>query len=662
VPRTITTGVSRRHGPLVEELGFSSRFVSGQLQPTPAVAKVPPRPYGELGGAPADRIVELTKECWDGDPLTIRRRGRAARAALSYLSGFNGDTWQQRWDASPLGCGEAGYHDLEAANPAGSSVSLGFRSLFCLRVVQPSLLAFRRSGFLAYAPYFIQAQHDPLLDTFAEHLSAQQVALLHRQAALLDISCLLTVQGVALADVTPAALLAFSHETRRVRAALLPGSHVANQFVGQLAWNVLHHMGHFPAATPTTMRAAMHRGQLTVEELVDRYPITNQAVRQLLIDYLHRRAADTDYASLSGVVRFLAHHFWEKLEALSPGQADLRIAPEVYSAWRETIGVRSDGKPRGNRDDIVIAVRSFYYDLHTWAADEPQRWGRWVAPCPVPPGELRGLGKRRRRINERSADRTRQRQPLLPILVRYVEDRYDHNRALLERARHAAIDEPFVLAGRTYRRVVTAAVLKKNRDRPHEAPVRVLEEATGRVVRVEHDEDDAFWDWACIETLRHSGVRIEELCELTHLSVRQYQRANGEVIALLVIAPSKTDRERVIPMSAELFHVIASVIRRHTHDGVTVPLLSRFDPHDKVWSAPMPFLFQRRRGTGRSVIAPQTVLQRLKRLCAELASQHPAFATTPFTPHDFRRIFATELVNSGLPIHIGAALLGHLNV
>lgn len=33
-----------------------------------------------------------------------------------------------------------------------------------------------------------------------------------------------------------------------------------------------------------------------------------------------------------------------------------------------------------------------------------------------------------------------------------------------------------------------------------------------------------------------------------------------------------------------------------------------------------------------------------------------------FTPHDFRRIFITELVNSGLPIHIGAALLGHLSL
>ena len=33
-----------------------------------------------------------------------------------------------------------------------------------------------------------------------------------------------------------------------------------------------------------------------------------------------------------------------------------------------------------------------------------------------------------------------------------------------------------------------------------------------------------------------------------------------------------------------------------------------------------------------------------------------------FTPNDFRRIFATEAVNNGLPIHIGAALLGHSNL
>src|SRR5437773_8268286 len=88
-------------------------------------------------------------------------------------------------------------------------------------------------------------------------------------------------------------------------------------------------------------------------------------------------------------------------------------------------------------------------------------------------------------------------------------------------------------------------------------------------------------------------VRVEELLELTHLSIRQYRRPNGEVVALLVIAPSKTDRERVIPMSAELLAVIAAVIRRHTAGGRTIPVVGRYDPHERETLPPLPYLFQR---------------------------------------------------------------------
>ena len=56
------------------------------------------------------------------------------------------------------------------------------------------------------------------------------------------------------------------------------------------------------------------------------------------------------------------------------------------------------------------------------------------------------------------------------------------------------------------------------------------------------------------------------------------------------------------------------------------------------------------------------VLHMLRRLCDELAQGRPEFAQARFAPHDFRRLFATDLVNSGLPIHIGAALLGHLDL
>ncbi|MFD5242875.1 hypothetical protein [Streptomyces tendae] len=298
--------------------------------------------------------------------------------------------------------------------------------------------------------------------------------------------CLLTVQGIAFADLTPAALLHHAHTSREAKAVLRPGKKDAKVFAGRAAWNVLHAMGHFPASTPATMRQALHRGQLTLKELVDRHPIRNQRVRQLLLDYFHRRKADTDYASLVNLVRHVTHHFWTGIEAINPEQADLNIPADLYSTWRRQISIRHDGKPRIGVDTIVIAVRSFYYDLHTWAADEPERWADWVAPCPVPPSELRGLAKRRRRINERSADRTRLRQPLLPLLVQHVEERYDRARVLLEHATAAVIDTSFTYDGRTYRRVLTAEDRTRARG-GHRTPVRVRDN-TGQLIHIEAEE------------------------------------------------------------------------------------------------------------------------------------------------------------------------------
>lgn len=657
-----TTGVSRRHGPVVEGLTFPSRFVGGPMEPQPAVASVPPRPYGDLSAASISHIARLAVDVWDDAAQVTRyQRGQATRWVLEYLTGFAGDTWQERWDASPLGQGLVEANSLGSRRTTGVAVTPGVRALWCLRVIRPSQIVFRINHLHNFATMFVTAQDDPLLDRYAEHVAAMQLRLTHQREALFDLCNLLAVQDVALADVTPPAVLHFAHENRQARCTIQPGNKVANRLIGHSMWNALHTAEHFPPSTPVTMRAALLRGQRTIEELVDRYPIRNQAVRGLLIDYLHRRRADTDYATVKHLVLALVHHFWEKIERLNPDQADLRIDVGLYATWRETIKLKDNGKPRAGQDGIIITVRSFYYDVHTWAAEEPERWATWVAPCPVPPGELHGLGTRRRRINERSADRTRQRQPLLPLLVRHVEQRYDQARLLLARADKAMDDEVFTHNGTTYRRVITEPDRKLIRH-GDPVPTRVRNEDSGQLIHIGTAEEAAFWDWASVETLRLSGVRIEEMCELTHLSIRQYQRGSGEVIALLVVAPSKTDRERVIPMSAELFHVIASVVRRHARHGRPIPLVSRYDNHDKVWSAPMPFLFQRQNGATPAVFSTATIQQMLNRRCLALAEIHPAFRELKFTPHDFRRIFATELVNSGLPIHIGAALLGHLNI
>ena len=71
--------------------------------------------------------------------------------------------------------------------------------------------------------------------------------------------------------------------------------------------------------------------------------------------------------------------------------------------------------------------------------------------------------------------------------------------------------------------------------------------ATGRRRDLTLEEDHAFWAWAVIEVLRATGIRVEELLELTHHSLVQYRLPDtGELVPLLQIAPSKTDAERLL--------------------------------------------------------------------------------------------------------------------
>jgi hypothetical protein len=66
---------------------------------------------------------------------------------------------------------------------------------------------------------------------------------------------------------------------------------------------------------------------------------------------------------------------------------------------------------------------------------------------------------------------------------------------------------------------------------------------------VERCEREAFWDWAVLELLVQSGLRIEEACELTTLDVLKRQLPDGRVYYLLhvkavEVRPSAGDPDR----------------------------------------------------------------------------------------------------------------------
>jgi hypothetical protein len=183
--------------------------------------------------------------------------------------------------------------------------------------------------------------------------------------------------------------------------------------------------------------------------------------------------------------------------------------------------------------------------------------------------------------------------------------------------------------------------------------------STGVRLNLTQLEDQAFWPWAIIETLRHTGVRIEELLEVTHLALVSYTLPDtGEVVPLLQIVPSKTATERLLLISPELASVLATIVTRVRDHAGRVPLVSRYDPHERITGPPLPHLFQRSLGWRRESISTTTAQRFLNDTLAAPASPTPPDCRCD-TPHTTSaELFATEAVTGGLPVHIAAKILG----
>ena len=639
----------------------ASRFELDALDAAPAEpAALADFRYGDLSGVSVSELVAPATEGFGSQNRTQRgKRRRGTTKLLKYLYRFDGSTWQQRWNSSGLDSAGTSVTSLGSTKDEGYELSWGVQALFALRVIRPSLRAFRAQKFYDYANYFAACAADPALTKLFDACDDADTHPRFRHRAKYDIACALTTQGIQVSALTWQAFLYYSLETRKLENQAASVHRHRGHFVGLLAWDVMAASGHFPPGTPSSLRKALYTGQLSAEQLVDRYDIQNFGIRQLLIEYLIARQGDTDYTTRVNLAGALAGRFWSQIEELSPGHPDLNIPDALYEQWRETIRHRAGGERRMDLHSILLPVRAFYMDIQRWALEEPARWAVWAARCPIPQSDLRDFATRRRRIKERMDDRTRQLQPLLPRLVALAEERKEFFGGLLAAAAACELGESFVFRGKEYRRADSRTDRLNSRQRAR--TVRVVDDITGDVIDAVAEEDSAFWAWAYVEVLRQTGIRVEELVELSHTSIRQYPRSNGEVVALLVIAPSKSDRERVLPMSADLFHVIATIIRRQTANG-SIPVIPRYDAAERAWTEPLPFLFQRQVGAVRRVVSTGSVNNALKSASQRLVAAMPAAERIHFTAHDFRRLFATDVVNNGLPIHIGAALLGHLNI
>lgn len=627
--------------------------------PTPILAR--PSVWPETARSRSEVLAALD-ELDGGVPVKERRRRRAAVGLLlDWLQTFPGGSWQQRWQVCGADAAGSDWADLvdvdglQTGPDRRAQLTGAVGRLIVLGALRPSyawLYALRSASVLER----FRARHDP--DGFAalDALFAEEGTRLtpaDRRLAFCQLTRILIHNGGRLADVT----LADCVEAYRAQAGYSQRQHSY--------WYVLLlRAGILPPGSPPSIWAASRRGQLTVEELVDGYDVECRPVRDLLIDYLHERQPGMDYASLRQLATKLVLLFWRDLELHEPGIDSLQLSQQMVRGWKSRLGEIRYGNHRigERREDphaILMAVRAFYADLTHWALEEPARWGRWVAPNPVSANDLRGMGKQRTRATARMHQRTRTQASGLPALVDAAETGRRTAAALLQAASAVAPGETFDLDGVPRRRSTIATGQRAASTR--RPGVVYLDDPDGGPRRnLTLAEDNAFWTWAIVEVLRHTGMRIEEMLELTHRAFVAYTVPDtGEVVPLLQVVPSKTDRERLLVVSPELADVLATVIARVRAGHQQIPLVSRYDHMERVHSRALPFLFQRWWGTSPHCLTHHYVRVLLDRLVTAAGLTAPDGTPLRFSPHDFRRLFATEAVAAGLPIHIAAKILGH---
>src|SRR5207253_4147234 len=107
----------------------------------------------------------------------------------------------------------------------------------------------------------------------------------------------------------------------------------------------------------------------------------------------------------------------------------------------------------------LTPVRALYLDLSQWAIEDPGRWAQWAAPCPVGQEEI-SQRKFQRHRKARMDARTRERLPVLPVLVRTVDERRKNAAELLQAARQTPPGQTFTVAGQTLTRSTTKTAEK----------------------------------------------------------------------------------------------------------------------------------------------------------------------------------------------------------
>lgn len=447
---------------------------------SPAETTVPTRAWAPARAVPPSwpATVQNRQAAWE--LLSARRfetdaadghhrtsHGTGLGLLLDWLADQPGNSWQERWLASGIEADRPWrrgpvvwlHHHGQTSRWVEDAFFRALRLAIGVDLFRPSLTWLTRAEF----------RHGSLTNVMARHRDPDGFARLHQLAAASpDVapaavtrtgyraSLVLAAKGGVLSDITIGDVEEFFSIEAAARGTSVGATH--------LFYSVLHTMGVFGDRAPASLRELRTSGQQSPGELIDRYQLACRPVRDVLVDYLKERQPALDYTSLQRLADYLGRIFWADLERHHPGIDSLHLTAEIADAWKRRLRTidktvrTADGQritatvARMSYRECLTPVRAFYLDLAQWALEDPGRWGRWVAPCPIGAEELdRRKSKHRRKA--RMDARTRERLPVLPILVHSVDQRRRDAAELLAAARQADPGVEFTAAGQSLVRI-----------------------------------------------------------------------------------------------------------------------------------------------------------------------------------------------------------------
>jgi integrase len=551
------------------------------------------------------------------EPSERNRMLRACTHLCTVLDTCSGVTLQERW----MDFEQHVWPDWLAGHnrPAGSTWTWGVRAIVTAQLVQPGwelLSSIRVSQWVARLPADAALVQQAARLQQALATITWSSASTHAQALNLGLRLLLWRGYTSLDSIT-------EQDIKQIPPT---------QFKGNDALDAaLCALGVFTRTPQRGTSRYLRVHQHSPAELVANSDIPEH-FRSITIQYLETyavRISDTyatlrqKHLALAHFWRFLTSHYPEvrRCADILPLHARAFVPYAIASARLVQRGRSDDDAIRITAHSWLVNLRTFFADICTWAT-EPGSPFAADAPRTIPltRHDLVGLGfeKARRQSAARLTATVLDLEHEMPNIRAYAFRRWSEEQAAL----------PPPAPGQRY-------------------PWHYVE---------------AFWDWAILELLVQSGLRIEEACTLTTLDILKRQLPDGRVYYLLHIKPSKYDRARVIPIGDSLGRVIAEIIRhvKQFYGSAIVPCCDQWDWNEKRALPPAPYLLQAMKHP--SPIGVTTIRGRLRALSMAAGARKADGSPLILLPHDCRRVFASEHLNNNTPVHVIQALLGHATI